>query len=90
MLVDKWDDTPTLLRIFATIYVERQGQKGIIIGAGGSNLKQVGTIARQEMERIFGKKIFLDLHVKVEPGWKEKSSFLDTLDWRTMAGKDES
>ena len=90
VLVDNWDDTPTLLRVYATIYVERQGQKGIIIGAGGSNLKQVGTNARQEMERIFGKKVFIDLHVKVEPGWKEKSSFLDTLDWRTMAGKDES
>ena len=52
-------------------------------------LKKVGTLARQDMERLFGVKIFLDLHVKVEPDWREKASFLNTLDWRTMTGKDD-
>jgi GTP-binding protein Era len=89
VLVDKWEETPRLVRIFATIYVEKEGQKGIIIGAGGAKLKQIGTLAREQMERFFRKKIFLDLHVKVHPEWREKPAFLDALDWRTMAGKDE-
>jgi GTPase len=89
VLVDQWEESGGLIRIFATIYVERDGQKGIVIGAGGAMLKRVGTLAREEMERFFGKKIFLDLHVKVQAAWREKPAFLDALDWRTMAGKDE-
>jgi GTP-binding protein Era len=87
--VDKWEVTPKITRIHATIRVEREGQKGIVIGAGASMLKQIGTLARQEMERLFDVKIFLDLHVKVEPGWRENRAFLNTLDWRTMAGEDD-
>ena len=90
VLVDKWEETPKLLRIYATVYVEKDGQKGIVIGAGGSMLKRVGSVAREEMERFFGRKIYLDLRVKVRAAWKEKPGFLDALDWRTMAGKDES
>jgi GTPase len=88
--VDRWEETPQLTRIYATIRVEREGQKGIIIGAGGSMLKKIGTLARQEMEKLFGAKIYLDLHVRIERGWREKASFLDALDWRTMAGEDDS
>jgi GTP-binding protein Era len=84
VLVDKWEETPKLLRIAATIYVEREGQKGIVIGAGGSRLKQVGTAARQEMEAFFGRKIFLELFVKVRTRWRESPQFLNELDWRTM------
>jgi len=87
--VDRWEETPRLTRIYATIHVERDGQKAIVIGAGGAMLKQIGTLARQEMEHIFGVKIYLDLHVRVQPGWREKPSFLDALDWRTMAGRDD-
>jgi GTP-binding protein Era len=90
VLVDKWEETGRLVRIYATVYVEKEGQKGIIIGAGGGKLKQIGTLAREGMERFFGKKIFLDLHVKVQPEWREQTAFLDALDWRTMAGKDEA
>jgi GTPase len=89
VLVDKWEETPGLIRIYATIYVEREGQKGIIIGAGAARLKRIGTLAREEMERFFARKIFLDLRVKVQEAWREKPAFLDALDWRTMAGKDE-
>ena len=71
------------------MYVERDGQKGILIGARGAMLKSIGTQAREEMEKLFGYKIFLDLHVKVQPKWREKAAFLDALDWRTMAGKDD-
>src|SRR5215472_6487666 len=87
--VDEWNETPRLTRVFATIRVERPGQKAIVIGVQGATLKKIGTLARQEMERLFGVKIYLNLHVRVQPGWREKPAFLDTLDWRTMAGKDE-
>jgi GTP-binding protein Era len=88
--VDKWEDTPKLARIFATIRVERDGQKAIVIGREGSMLKRIGTQAREEMERLFGIKIYLDLHVKVQPGWRDQSAFLNSLDWRTMTGEDDT
>jgi len=87
--VDKWEDTPKITRIYATIRVERDGQKAIVIGRGGAMLKRIGTQARQEMERLFGVKIYLDLHVRVQPGWRDSAAFLDSLDWRTMAGEDD-
>ncbi|HLK63731.1 MAG TPA: GTPase Era [Bryobacteraceae bacterium] len=90
VMVDRWEETPTITRIYATIRVEREGQKGIVIGTKGSMLKKIGTLAREEMERIFGVKIYLDLHVRVQPGWREQTAFLNTLDWRTMTGDDES
>jgi GTP-binding protein Era len=90
VVVDRWEETPQITRIYATIRVEREGQKAIVIGSGASMIKQIGVLARQEMERLFGVKIFLDLHVRVEPGWRENRAFLNTLDWRTMAGEDES
>ncbi|HXB71784.1 MAG TPA: GTPase Era [Candidatus Acidoferrales bacterium] len=88
VMVDKWEETPKITRIYATIRVERDGQKAIVIGTGGAMLKQIGTLARHEMEKSFGVKIYLDLHVRVEPGWREKRAFLNTLDWRTMAGEE--
>ena len=87
--VDHWEETPRITRIYATIRVEREGQKPIVIGANGSMLKRIGTLARVEMEKLFGTKIFLDLHVRVQPGWREQRAFLDALDWRTMAGEDD-
>jgi GTPase len=89
VVVDKWEETDRLTRIFATIRVEREGQKGIIIGTKGSMLKRIGTLARHDMERLFGVSIYLDLHVRVQPGWREKAAFLNALDWRTMAGDDD-
>ena len=89
VMVDRWEETSTLTRIYATIRVERDGQKAIVIGTKGAMLKKIGTLAREEMERIFGVKIYLDLHVRVQAGWREKSAFLNALDWRTMTGDDE-
>jgi GTPase len=89
VMVDKWEETPKITRIYATIRVERDGQKAIVIGTGGAMLKQIGTLARHEMEKLFGAKIYLDLHVRVEPGWREKRAFLNTLDWRTMTSEDD-
>jgi GTP-binding protein Era len=88
--VDRWEETPKITRIFATIFVEREGQKPIVIGAGGAMLKRIGTEARREMERLFGVRIYLDLHVRVQPDWRQTRAFLDALDWRTMAGDDDT
>jgi GTP-binding protein Era len=86
VVVDQWLETGHLTRISATIYVEREGQKGIIIGTKGAMLKKIGTQARVEMERLFDRKIFLELFVKVRPRWRESPQFLDAVDWRSMAG----
>lgn len=86
--VEKWEELPKLVRIYATIMVERDGQKAIIIGSKGSMLKRIGQQAREEMESLFGIRIYLDLHVKVEADWREKRAYLDTVDWRTMTGKE--
>jgi GTP-binding protein Era len=85
VMIDRWEEAPTITRVYATIFVEREGQKGIIIGSKASMLKQIGINAREDMEKLFGMKIFLQLHVKVQPHWREKPMFLNTLDWRTMA-----
>jgi GTP-binding protein Era len=90
VLVDRWEETPSLTRIYATIRVERPGQKAIVIGKKGAVLVRIGTLARVEMEKLFGVKIYLDLHVRVQPGWRDEAAFLNTLDWRTMAVKDDS
>jgi len=90
VMVDRWEEGSSLTRIYATIRVERPGQKAIVIGKKGAVLVKIGTLARVEMEKLFGVKIYLDLHVRVQPGWREEAAFLDTLDWRTMAVKDDS
>jgi GTP-binding protein Era len=90
VVVDQWEDGPKITRVMATIYVEKEGQKGILIGAKGAMLKMIGTKARVEMELLFGKKIFLELHVKARANWRENKAFLNALDWRTMAQTDES
>lgn len=86
VMVDQWEDTPKLVRIAATIYVEKPGQKAILIGAGGESLKKIGTRARVELERELGKKVFLQTFVKVRPKWREDPEFLASVDWRSMAG----
>jgi GTP-binding protein Era len=88
VIIENWEETPRLLRIHATILVERTGQRAIVIGAKGSMLKHVGTLARVEMEALFGTPIFLELHVRVEADWREKAAYLNALDWRTMTGRD--
>jgi GTP-binding protein Era len=90
VVVDAWEEGPKLLRIAASIVVERNGQKKIVIGSGGSMLKQIGTRARQEMERIFHRRIYLELFVKVRPGWRDNPEFLNEIDWRYMAGGEAS
>ena len=86
ILIDTWQETPKLLKIAATIYVERAGQKAILIGAGGSALKKIGTLARYELERVFDRKVFLQTFVKVRAGWRQDPEFLAAVDWRAMSG----
>lgn len=71
-----------LTNIAAAIYCERQGQKAILIGKGGSKLKEIGTAARKQIESLLGTRVFLELHVIVQPGWRESRGFVDSLDWR--------
>jgi GTP-binding protein Era len=87
VMVDTWVDTPKLLKIAATIYVEKAGQKAILIGAGGAGLKKIGTLARFEMEKTFDRKIFLQTFVKVKPNWRQDPEFLASIDWRSMMGQ---
>jgi len=68
--------------ISAVIYCEREGQKAILIGKQGAKLKAIGTGARKEIESLLGTRVYLELHVIVEPGWRESRGFIDTLDWR--------
>jgi GTP-binding protein Era len=82
VLVERWEESPRLTSIAAVIYCEREGQKKIIIGRGGEMLKKIGTAARHEIERILGTKVFLELFVKVRPGWRESREFIEELDWR--------
>ncbi len=71
-----------LTKIAAAIFVERHGQKTIIIGAGGSMLKQIGTAARKDIERVLGTRVFLELFVKVREDWRSQRNFIEELDWR--------
>jgi len=81
VLVDSFEETPKLLRIRATIYVEREGQKTILIGKSGGGIKAIGTQARKELESILGAHIFLELFVKVQPKWRDNSAMIRQLDW---------
>ena len=81
VLVDAFEETGKLIRIRATIYVEREGQKGILIGRAGASLKKIGTQARLELETIFGTKIFLELYVKVQQNWRDNPQIVRQLDW---------
>jgi GTP-binding protein Era len=82
VLIDQFQEPSAddnLLRIYATVVVERESQKPIVIGRGGEVIKQVGTAARQEMERFFQTKVFLDLRVAVREQWREDDRMLDRL-----------
>ena len=93
VLIDRWEESPrkgsreAITKIAATIYVERDGQKAIVIGAGGAALKNVGTLARYEIEKMVGHKVFLELFVKVQKDWRENPEFLNAIDWRSMRGE---
>jgi GTPase len=82
VIVDNFEEGARLTRIAATIYCEREGQKGILIGKRGGMLKKIGTSARLRIERMLETKVFLELYVKVQPGWRDARGFVEELDWR--------
>jgi GTP-binding protein Era len=76
VIVEKFDEKDTSIHIMAVVYVERDSQKGIIIGKGGSMLKRVGVEARKDIETFFGKRVFLEVFVKVEANWRNRENKL--------------
>ena len=84
VLIDQYEEKPELIRIAATIYCEREGQKAILIGKQGATLKRIGTAARFEIEQLLNTKVFLELFVKVRPGWRDSRSFVEETDWRVQ------
>lgn len=83
VVVERFEEGDKLVKIAAAIFVEREGQKGIIIGKGGAMLKAIGTHARLQIERLLGRKVFLELFVKVREGWRNSARAVDeTIDWR--------
>ena len=79
VVIEEMKEEPDITRITAIIYVERDSQKGILIGKGGGMLKKIGTLARQEAEKLLGAKIFLQLWVKVKKGWREDEHMLKNI-----------
>jgi GTP-binding protein Era len=79
VVIDLFEEEPQLCRLYATIFVDKESQKGIVIGRGGEKLKEIGTAARKDLETFLGRKIFLELHVKVKKGWRDNEDVLRTL-----------
>ena len=76
VIVEKFEEKENSIHIMAVVYVERESQKGIIIGKGGAMLKKVGTEARKDIEKFFDKSVYLELFVKVEPNWRNRENKL--------------
>jgi len=79
VVIDRFVEEPKIHRIFATIFVDRDSQKGIIIGKGGEVLKHIGIDARIELETFFEQKIYLELHVKVKKNWRDDEDVLRSM-----------
>jgi GTP-binding protein Era len=79
VVIEQMQEEPDLTRIHAVIFVDRESQKGIIIGKGGAMLKEVGTRARLDAEKLLGVKVFLQLWVKVKKGWREDDRMLRNI-----------
>ena len=86
VVIESWEESKTLTRITATIYVERPGQKAILIGSGGSALKRIGTHARLDLEKLLGRKVFLQTFVKVQANWRQDPVFIAGTSWRSTQG----
>jgi GTP-binding protein Era len=79
ILIDEFKETKTLLRVTASIVMERESQKGIIIGAKGAMIKTIGIKAREKMESIFGSKVFLELFVRTNKNWRQSASLIKRM-----------
>ncbi len=81
--VDRYEESENIDRIYATVFCEQKSQKGILIGKGGNLLKKIGTEAREELEKIVDKKVFLGIEVKVEKDWRKKEKILKNFGYTT-------
>jgi GTP-binding protein Era len=82
VMIEQFEEGAKLTRIAAVIFIEREGQKRILIGHRGEMLKKIGTAARIEIEKMLGTKVYLELFVKVRQNWRESRDFVEELDWR--------
>jgi len=92
VIIDRFEEPEReqgLLRLYCTIVVERESQKPIVVGKGGDMIKRIGTAAREELERFFSTKVFLDLHVRVKSDWREDERVLHDLGVGRPGGRDE-
>jgi GTP-binding protein Era len=82
VVLERWEEEPgnDLVKIYAAILVDRPGQKAILVGHQGQQIKAIGTAARLDLEEFLGKRVYLDLQVRLEPGWREDKGMLATLD----------
>ena len=80
--IDRVQEDAKITRVLATIYVERDSQKGILIGKGGQMLKQIGSDAREQMQKLIAGKVYLELFVKVQPKWRQSRLRLAELGYR--------
>jgi len=83
VLIEQYEEGEKLTRIAAAIYCEREGQKAILIGKQGGTLKKIGTAARLQIEKRLNSKVFLELFVKVRPGWRDSRQFVEETNWRS-------
>src|SRR6185436_12693380 len=86
VMIDRFEEavedagaSKAILRLYCTIVVDRESQKPIVIGKGGDMIKRIGTAAREELERFFGTRVFLDLHVRVKSDWREDEHVLGEI-----------
>jgi GTPase len=82
VVLERWEEDAErdLVTIYAAILVERSGQKKILVGHQGQQIKAIGTAARHDLEEFLGRRVYLDLQVRLEPGWREDKGVLSTLD----------
>jgi GTP-binding protein Era len=85
VFIEDFEESETITRLRATIVVERDTQRPIVLGAGGQRIKQIGTEARLELEKLFPPKVFLELFVRVEPHWRDNGALVAALDYRGEA-----
>jgi GTP-binding protein Era len=82
VVVDRFEEPPSeggLLKLYCTIVVDRESQKPIVVGKGGEMIKRIGTAAREELERFFSTRVFLDLRVRVAVDWREDERLLQDI-----------
>ncbi len=86
VMIEQFEEGTSITRIHATIVVEKDSQRPIVIGSGASRLKEIGTDARKELEKLFPPKVYLELYVKVDPEWRNNPARIAELDYRNEGG----